>query len=304
MTEVSSAMKTEGRTPHPRKNDPLEQAIRQKITTQAYSTERGRAMFAQVDGIQVDYFKDALNNLTSPNIIHDGTQKVLTDIAKATHSEIVEGKEVLDSLPKESPIMIVANHYGGFKLVMIEQSRLGLSLGTDKIDDIPPFPSYFAAFKPAADALGDNLYDAHLELPGPLLTIQEDAGLLVVPEDNGAFPEIKRRTQGIISAHENSMLVIFPEAGTSGKRNNGGPYDLDAFHGGSFAIAEELGIPIVPMGQFFNPNKGFEIKVFEPVSLKDAPGVDNMEVRRAYFAQVAIETRAKMQAWFDVKKAA
>jgi hypothetical protein len=294
-------MKNEGRTPHPRKDDLNEQRIREQIENEVYSTELGKKMFGQVYDLQVAYFKSSLGHLEDKNLIHDDTQKTLEAISIATNSQIVEGREVLENLPKHSPVMVVANHYGGFKLTMIEQEKIGLNVGTEKIDDLPPFPLYYAAFKPAANILEDNLYDAHLELPEPLLKIQEAAGLLVVPENNKAFPEIKRRTEEITKIHPNSMLVVFPEAGTSGKRNGGGPYNLDKFHSGSFAIAEELGLPLIPMAQYFNPQKGFEIKLFDRVNLDGAPGADNMDARREFFSKVSAETQNEMQVWLNNK---
>src|SRR5581483_6597697 len=295
-------MKTEERTPHPRKNDPLEQRIRKLIEEQACSTEKGKQMFSKVNSLQVEYFKKALASLGNPDQIHEDTQKLLKDLAEATNSKIVDGKENLAGVPKESPVMVVSNHYGGFKLVMIPQNVLGIDVGQEKIDDVPPFPIYYAGIKPVADELGDELYDAHLELPGPLLKIQEAAGLLVIPENEGIYEETKKRTQELFSKRPNSMLVVFSEAGTSGKRNMGGPYDLDNLHGGAFSIAQELNVPILPVCQYFNPESGFEIGILKPVLFDSVPDNGDITARKEYFNRIANQTRSDMQTWLNSKK--
>src|SRR3989344_2326447 len=301
MLEVeNTAMKNEGRNPHPKRDDFLEKRIRGLISDQAYSTEMGRRMFADARRLQVDYFKDSLLHIDNPNLIHKSTQKLLHDLAITTNAHIVEGEEILKKLPKGRPIFTETNHYSGYKLTAIDQSELGVNY--PEIDEIFPFPFFYAPMIPVADVLGNYLYDAHLVLPGELRKIQEGAGLLIVPEDDGSFNSIKRETEKMISRHPNSLIVIFPEGGTSGKRNMVGPYDMDHFHGGSLAIAEALGVPVIPVYQRFNPYSGFEIGILEPVDFSHAPKTEDLGVKKAYFAELAETTRAKMQQHLSQRK--
>ena len=62
-----------------------------------------------------------------------------------------------------------------------------------------------------------------------------------------------------------SVVVMYPEGGTSGKRNEGGPYDLDIFHKGAFVVANISISLSCPLSQFFNSKSGFEIDVLEPI---------------------------------------
>lgn len=301
MLEVeNTVMKNEGRNPHPRRGDPLEERIRSLISSQAYSTEAGRQIFEDARKLQLNYFKNSLLNVSNPNLIHEKTQKLLHDIAKTTGAHIVEGEDILKTLPKGRPIFTETNHYSGYKLTAIRQSELGVNY--PEVDEIFPFPFFYAPIVPVADALGDYLYDAHLELPGELKRIQEGAGLLIVPEDDGSFTGIKKETEKMISRHPNSLIVIFPEGGTSGKRNMGGPYDMDHFHGGSFAIAEALDMPVVPVYQYFNPDSGFEIGILEPVDFSNVPKTGDLNLRKAYFSELAEATRARMQQHLDKRK--
>lgn len=302
MLEVeSTAMRNEGRNPHPRRGDPLENRIRGLIRDQAYSTELGRRVFSETKKLQVAYFKDSLANISNPDVIHEKTQTLLHDLAKATNAHIVEGQDVLETLPKGKPLFTETNHYSGYKLTAIEQAELGVNY--PEIDEIFPFPLFYAPMIPMADALEDYLYDAHLELPGELRRVQEGAGLLVVPEDDGSFIAIKKETGKLISRHPNSLIVIFPEGGTSGKRNNGGPFDMDKFHGGSFAIAESLGISVVPVYQYFNPKSGFEIGILDPVDFTGVPETKDLDARKTYFSELAENTRVKMQHHLNQRQA-
>lgn len=281
------------RPPHPFRNDPLEQRIRGLIRDNVCSTVKGREMFAKVNDLQIDYFRDAIGNIGKPGVTHDRTQELLKELSQVTNSRIVQGAENLDSLPKKSPVFAMVNHFSGYKLVAIEQGTLGVD--SPDIDQIYPFPIFYSSLVPVAEALEDNLYDAHLELPAPLLKVQEEAGLLVVPPGEGQFKTVVERTEDHLKEHPNSLLVLFPEGESSGKRNNGGPYDMVGFHAGSFIIAAKKGIPVVPIAQYFNPNSGFELAIFP--SFKLDPNGD-----RAYFEQMAANTRQEMQAWLDTKK--
>lgn len=287
-------MKDNIRNPHPRHDDPLEQRIRGLIRDQVYSTALGREMFAKVGQAQLAYFRDGLAHLGDPGLIHDRTQALLREIAKVTNAQIVYGKENLAKVPKGTPIFAEVNHFSAYKLVAIDQKDLGLNLL--EIDEVFPYPLFYSSLVPVAESLGDDLYMAQLEYPSPLLEVQQGAGLLLVPLERGEFETVLQRSRDHIGKYPHSVTVLFPEGGTSGKRNNGGPYDTIEFHSGSFAIAAKLGIPVFPVAQYFNPDRGFEVAVFGPVKL-DPNG------SRDYFNEMASNARQEMQAWLDTKKA-
>lgn len=276
-----------------RKGDPLDQRIRQLIEDHVLSTPLGKQMMKDSHALQADYYKDSLSHSNDPSYIHRKNQELLAAIAKATNSRIIEGERFLDEVPSGKPIFAMVNHFSVYKLTSIEQEALGIK--TDELDDIPPPQMHFAAVYPVAQKLGLNLYDAHLELPEPLLTIQRAEGFIGVPRAKGQFEEIFKRTKEHIAQHPNSMTVIFPEGGTSGKANNGGPFDMLPFHKGTFIMAGQLGIPILPTAQYFNPETGFEIGVFRPFTL--GPNLSAEE-----YSGVADKTRIEMQNWLDSQK--
>ncbi len=296
-TVVETGMEHKGRNPHPKKDDPLEQRIRRLIADEVYSTTLGSQMFAQVHSLQLDYFKNCLENLDDPNYIHDSTQDLLKRLVEVTNSKIVDGEDNLSFLKRRHPTFALVNHFSAYKLVTIQDKELELDV--PESPEIYPFPIFFSSLVPVAQKLEDELYDAHLEIPGSILQIQEAAGLLVIPKNNDVFTDIRKRTRQLISQHPNSLIVIFPEGGTSGKRNMGGPYDLDRFHRGSLAIAQELDIQVIPICQYFNPNSGFELGILPPVRLDNSPSVEDRDARKEYFASVAENTRQQMQGWLN-----
>lgn len=300
-SSATSTIDNNGRKPHPSRNEPLEVRIRGLIEDQAYSTDLGRRMFGDARHILVDYFRESLANAGNPELIHDKTQEALKQLAGTTNARIVSGEDKLESLPKGAPIFALVNHYSGYKLMDIEQSDFGVDF--EGMDYVVPFPFFYSSLIPAAEKLGDNLYDAHLAMPDVFGRIQEESGLLVIPTENNAYVDIKRKTKEIIDKTPNALIAIFPEGESSGKRNNGGPYDLVKFHGGSIAIAYELGIPVIPICQYFNPESGFEVGILDSIRFDNVPESSDKDARKEYFAGKAEEARSKMQSWLDQRKA-
>lgn len=298
--KVKKSMESNGRHPHPSREDSLEVRIRGVIEDQAFSTDLGRKMFDDSRSILTSYFGDALENVENTQYVHDFTQETLKQLAQTTNSRIVSGQEKLDSFPKGSPVFAATNHYSGYKLMDIEQQEYGVNF--PDMDYVVPFPFFFSSLSPVAEKLEDNLYDAHQKMPDIFGKIQEEAGLLVIPKEGNSYEDIKRKTESMVAKRPNSLIVIFPEGETSGKRNSGSPYDLVGFHGGSFAIAQELGIPVIPVCQYFNPESGFEVGILDPVDFKDIPQSDDKDLRREYFSSKAEDVRKQMQSWLDQRQ--
>lgn len=128
-----------------------------------------------------------------------------------------------------------------------------------------PFPIRHMSLSTISRALNMEIHESAIELPRVLSKIQKSCGVVMVSADG------QNRTQKLIDdvnrlmIDHKSAVVMYPEGGTSGKRNEGGPYDLDIFHKGAFVVAKNLNIPILPVTQFFNSKSGFEIDVLEPI---------------------------------------
>lgn len=273
MLRGNSKMSEYNRTPHPDISDPLEVRIRDVIKTIVYSTDFGINSLNQVKLIQKDYFTKALKNSDREGNIYADTQSVLERIAEVTNSKLVEGKDLLSNLPKGEPVFVAVNHFGINKLTTLTPDEIGLKTGDFQtsngkpVKEIYPFTMYYAALEPVAKILNIGMSEAHLILPSKRLArLQEEAGLIVIPENKGEFQLITERTRALVNKHPNSLIIVFPEGETSGKRNQSHPYDLLPFHAGLWGIATELArdgliIPVITAYQYWNPKTGFEVGV-------------------------------------------
>lgn len=269
----------------PKIDDPNEDRIVGVIRDKLLSTVWAKNAIKQTADIQLAHLKASLKHIDDPQFIHDNTQKVLAELARVTNSKIVEGKEYVESLPKGRPILLLTNHLGVYKLNSwpIDELREKTGLTGPVQPLFYPFPFYFAAVYPIAKELNDNLYIASFEYPGQLGKILRAAGSIEVPPED-TLSEGKSRTEVLIDStrrfietHPNAVIVSFPEGGTTGKRNEGSPYDLEKFHTGSYVIARELGLTILPVAQYFNPESGLELRVFWPVKLPTNANNDDLE---------------------------
>jgi hypothetical protein len=272
-------------------NDPKEIAIREKIRSAVLRENWARAAFDDIRDMQIEFLRAAARNIGDPNFVHDEAQAVLGEIAQELHSEIIEGKELLASIPKGSPAIIATNHFGAYKL-------LGISPKDDVGVDIPgydamyPYLMYFAALKPVAEAIGDELYYASNDFPGVFGQIHSAAGFIHVP----ALAESKTaalidQTRTALERRPHAAIVNFPEGTTSGKPSGRGPYDLEPYKTGGYVVAAELGMHVIPVAQYFDPVHGYHLKVFQPF----IPAKGTKES----YAAMAERNQSESQAWFD-----
>lgn len=275
--------------------DPKEDAIRTKIGDLVLREPWAQGAFQRIRQLQIDYLKDVIANVGDADKVHDETQKVLGDIATLLQSEIVEGAHYLQNLSKGSAVLIVTNHFGPYKLVGIDP-KADLGVDIPGYDAMYPSPMYFAALKPVSDAIGNNLYYVSEDFPLIFGQIHTNAGFIHVPPavKTGRAAYLEQQTGDAIQKRPNSAIVNFPEGGTSGKYTGLGPYDLDPFKTGGYVIAAKLGIPVIPVAQYFDKDKGMQLRVFEPYVPQAAD--------KAGFDQLAERDRQNMQAWLDQRK--
>lgn len=292
----------------PTLDDPLERRIivvmKEKILTTPWAEET----FKKLRELEIVNWRDAFSHLDQPEYIHDVTQESAKEASKLVNSQIKTGREYLEELGKNKPVMIASNHFGSFKLISMNPEELRANGIMHPIPNIYyPYLTYYMPFYPVAEALGDNIYEASFEQPGQLGDLFRATGSIDVPPPGVSSVEraggpAKRTdelvgfTQQLFENHPNAALAIFPEGGTTGKRSSGAIYDLAEFKTGAFVIASKLGIPILPVVQYFNVNSGFELGIFKPIILeKDNP--------KEYFEKIANETKDQIQTWLNQRQA-
>lgn len=279
--------------------DKDESRIVELLKGELQSTAWARKTLTEIHKALVRYFKDALGHVEDTGYVHDKTQEILKKISQISNARIVEGEGNLDLILHGSPVFLAANHLGTYKLIPIHpQEELGIDL---KIPILHPFPMFYAPLWPVSERLGDNLYEGAFGYPYPISEIQRKAGSVLIPPNvkgqGGGVSTVKQETESVVRDHRNAAIAIFPESGTSGKRNNGGPYDLENFKTGAFVIASELNIPVLPVAQYFNPDSGFELAIFEPI--KPRGQFTDVDQGKKYYRTLADSTRVKMQGWLN-----
>lgn len=272
-------------------NDPKEEAIREKVRKAVFRQDWAIDAFEKIRQQQIDYLKESVKNIENEAYVHGLTQQVLRNISKEVKSKIVEGGELIDTVPKGRPALIVTNHFGAYKLLGISPKK---DVGVDipSYDTMYPYPMYFAALYPVARKLGNNLYYTSNDFPGVFGDIHRKAGFIhVPPTTESKTGYLTDQTRRALEKRMNSAIVCFPEGTTSGKPSGRGPYDLEPFKTGGYVVAAELGMHVVPVAQFFDPENGYELKIMRPF----VPEKGDKETYKNY----AEENRRDMQKWLD-----
>ena len=276
-------------------SDPKEVAIRDKIRNAVMAEDWARAAFSEIGEMQIRYLRKMIANSDKPEFIHDSAQQALKEISRKLRSTIVEGENELAQVPKGSPMLIITNHFGAYKLTSVSP-RGDLGVDIPNYEAMYPYFMYFAALYPVAEAVEDNLYYASVDYPLIFGEIHTKAGYIYVPPPSlktseGRTGLLIKQTKDAIDNRHNVAIVNFPEGGTSGKYSGLGPYDLSPFKKGGYVIAANLGIYAVPVAQYFDKSEGFQLKVLKPFI---PPQTD-----RKGYEQMAEGNRKEMQTWLD-----
>lgn len=275
----------------PQKDDPLEVAIQDRLRDELASTQYARDFLENATNLQTSFFERAFADLDSDENIRQSYEVLISNLAEAGNSRVVSGADNLRKLPSDQGCIVITNHLGIIKLTTIDNSQQRFPVS---LDEFEPFPLRHAPISIVASQLGLEIHESAVELPGRLRDIQEACGVAIVRAEG------ENRTQKLIedcvllNRQRPALIVMYPEGGTSGKRNQGGPYDLDEFRTGAFVVAAETNMPILPITQYFNPKTGFELSILEPFNVKD--------LKRDDLTILATETKANMQATLDVRR--
>lgn len=248
----------------PTASDTQEQVIRDRLNI-LVSTEWGRATINELREKQEFFLHWALEKLSTPQAVRLQYEKLMDELAALMKTTIVSGKENLDKIPAGTPFIVVTNHLGTAKLTRIDNHN---GLIPAKIDEIEPFPIRPSVLSLIAQHRNASIYETAIELPTPLSDIQRACGVIIVsPSGHHRIEKLISDVKKLVQKNLNSLIVMYPEGGTSGKRNNGGPYDLDEFHSGAFVTAMINGLPILPVCQYFHPEFGMQLYILNPITL-------------------------------------
>ncbi len=285
--------------------DPQEVGIIKITESEALSTPLGEGMVGEMRRIVEANWRDQYLHRQDAAYVRAKNQEGVAEVARAINATIVSGQEQLQGLEKGRPVLISANHVGFYKLAGLspaELTELGFD-GKHPVEDIHyPHIPFYAPLYPVAELLGNDIYMAAEEEPGILGELYRATGSIDVSPANmlpgteegavGRVAMLTDATRKLFEEYPNSALTVFPEGGTTGKRNGENTHKLGRFHAGLFAIASSLEVPVVLLAHRFDPNKGFEISIAGVVRL------DRNSTREEIRGE-AVRARDLTQAAFD-----
>lgn len=280
--------------------DPKEVEIIKVMEKEALSTPLGRDIIDKEKLAIKANLKDILAHLGDSSYTHAQGRQTVAEVAGIINATIVSGQERLQELDKGKPVLFSANHLGVYKLAGLTPEDLS-EIGFKSEHDIPdiyysPIP-FYAPFYPAAKQLNDDIYMAALEEPGLLGELSRATGYVDVPPSADMLPGfdgtgpgrvemLTESTGEFFEERPSSAVLVFPEGGTTGKRNGGNPYKLEKFHSGLFVIASNLEVPVVLLAHHFDPNKGFEVAVAEVIRLSKNSTSEEIQKAAAHAQEV------------------
>lgn len=266
----------------PTLKDPNEIMIREKVEELLVSTPLATDMNKKVSLLVRESFRDLYTHRSDPAYVRRINQEYTGEFARITNAKIMSGEEKLEELEKKSPVIFSANHDAIYRmgggLTPEELKKFGFS-GEHAVEDVHyPHIPFYAPLYPVAKLIEDDIYMVDEEEPGTLGELYRATGSIDFPPASvltgfneggvGRVEILTEATRKLFEEHPNSALTVFPEGGTTGKRNGGNIRELGRFHAGLFAIASSLEVPIVLLTHRFNPNKGFEISIAGVVRLR------------------------------------
>ena len=185
----------------------------------------------------------------------------------------VVGRRV--EVPTRDGVVAIANHVGIAKLMKVRRLQIECSLSADQRRSYPmtgrllnsdSFLALFAA--PIASLLsvfGDlrlDIIPVSVRYQGAFGEIAQSLGFIQISaREKRAFDfvvsEVSLRAMTAKASGALPVVIMFPEAGTSGKRQSGDPFVLEPFRSGFLRLAQQLDFSILPVVTTFN--RRFEV---------------------------------------------
>lgn len=250
----------------PSATDPQEIRIRSILDNLA-SNQSSKEMVQKLTFLQTNFLKESLGTPGDNSNIEHNYRTLLNELAEVSKSHIVSGIENLSKLKDVKHFIIATNHFGSAKITRIPSSLLNTNIS---LTEIEPFPIRHAPFIEIQKITGNKIFECAVELPQPFSKIQKESGVIIIPSSGeGRTQKLINSVNECNSKENKTAIVMYPEGGTTGKRNMGGAYDLDEFHSGTFVVAAKLRLPILPVCQIFDPNEGIKLVILNPINVSE-----------------------------------
>jgi len=278
-------------------NNPKEIAIRSRIQNLLLQHSWIDEAFTQVTKLQQEHLHQAVDHIRAGEHkqIHHISQRIFSKVSQLFKSHVASNEDevLLSSIERNGPVIFTTNHLGLYKLCGIETNTFDVLISG--YPRIYPYWAYSAGLYPLANLAGMNLTYVSNQFPGIFHDIHQASGFVHVPffDEKGIYCAVEAQVLEIIEKTPNTAIVYFPEGTTSGKPNESDPYHLAPFRRGAYALASNLELPRVLVGQFFHPHEGLILKVLD---VSRVPLTHEPKITCAEFAK---RDQLVMQEWLD-----
>jgi hypothetical protein len=202
----------------------------------------------EVRQLQIDFFNSCINR-QDKKYVQSAFINLLVNIQEIFP---IKFKEYTNVFP--SKCLIVSNHLGIGKLAKIFPKDLSSSndsfLPNNDSFIFLGFPLFYYLFV-KQNCSFNNIKTISIPYESTPISILQNY-LSIIPTQKREFREI------LINSSIDYLLV-FPEGGTSGKRNQKGIYSLEDFNEGYLKFSIKLGMKILPIIQYLNKKGEYEL---------------------------------------------
>jgi hypothetical protein len=255
---------------------PSEERAQRAITLELSQTV-GRRAIARLRDLLVEYSNQALCSELSETDLSRLQRDLDLDLVSTLGTRFFVERGIVE-LPGEACI-VVTNHLGLGKAVKFDRAALACRATVEPFEDSHVFPNdepfmlRSAAVRVALEkALGERpVFAVQIQYPALGMRIQRGYGsILLGSNGRGSVSALAQVARTLLETVPQLIISITPEGGTSGKRTP--PWDphlLEPFHTGAFVVADQLGLPIVPVVQVVGAEVGHRVVVMAPFRCVD-----------------------------------
>lgn len=246
---------------------------------------------------RIDYLKNVLAGAAAMAFQRDcgGVNEFTLMELCSSINKILETRVVGEFDSCLEPCVVVSNHLGANKLVKVEPELIAKALSVDLRENVTGLvngDSFLLLFCPVFHALltgsrCSNVYflPVLMNYPEPYRSFAERMGFVCLKNTGeGNFDYLVRHLDARISAAKKigkvPVIVMFPEGGTTGKRNQEGAYSLCEFKSGFMNIAHVLGLEIRPVIVKFDRSFRFLATLLPRISRENVLATSVDEIRR------------------------
>ncbi|WP_323756236.1 1-acyl-sn-glycerol-3-phosphate acyltransferase [Roseivirga sp.] len=203
--------------------------------------------------IITDYFNDSL---LICDMEDSATQKRLFNKSLESLSQLYSPIVINECKPNKNRKLIISNHIGLAKLFKFQLTKLNKNFN----DLINNDPFHFILLGPYSytQMFDNELVPVFTQFQYPSSTVFKNLGFIQIDrQTNGNYSQLHSKVRLTLNDDMKSVICLYPEGGTSGKRSNETIYSLEPFKNGYLNLAKQLNLDLICCTQVFHTTGKF-----------------------------------------------